>query len=100
MTIFKVSNEGEARSLMDREPLTKLGLRTYELYPWDLREGRMTIQLNASTSTYKMPQAGMSVLATKHVRMLLGRLPDFAAVVLRAHSRPLMLTTRLFQILL
>jgi uncharacterized protein YciI len=55
MTILDASNEGEARSLMDQEPLTKLGLRTYELYPWDLREGRITIQLNASTSTYKMP---------------------------------------------
>jgi uncharacterized protein len=55
LTIFNVSNESEARSLMDQEPLTKLGLRTYELHPWDLREGRMTIQLNASTSTYKMP---------------------------------------------
>ena len=55
MTILDASNEAEARSLMDQEPLTKLGLRTYELYPWDLREGRITIQLNASTSSYKMP---------------------------------------------
>ena len=55
MTIFNVASEGEACSLMDQQPLTKLGLRTFDLYPWDLREGRMTIQLNASTSTYKMP---------------------------------------------
>jgi hypothetical protein len=38
-------------ALMDREPLTRLGIRTYGLYPWDLREGRMTIQLDASTSS-------------------------------------------------
>jgi hypothetical protein len=44
----------EARRAMEDEPLIKRGLRTFELRKWDLREGRMTISLNASTSTYSL----------------------------------------------
>jgi hypothetical protein len=37
--------------LRELEPVTKLGLRTYELYLWELREGPIKVQLDRSQST-------------------------------------------------
>ena len=54
LTILQAPSFQEAESLIKEEPMTKLGFRTYELRPWELREGRMTITLDASTSTYSM----------------------------------------------
>jgi hypothetical protein len=39
---------------MKDEPLIKRGLRKFEPRKWELREGRMTITLNASTSKYSL----------------------------------------------
>jgi uncharacterized protein YciI len=39
MIILATATPGEARALMDAEPLTAKGLRTYELRAWDVREG-------------------------------------------------------------
>jgi hypothetical protein len=36
---------------MDAGPLTRLGLRTYELHLWKLREGRIIVEVNASASS-------------------------------------------------
>jgi uncharacterized protein len=55
LTILRADTEGDARALMDEEPLTKLNLRTYELHLWELREGRITVELNASTSSAALP---------------------------------------------
>ena len=54
LTIFNVGTIDEARTLMAQEPLTKRGLRTFEMHAWELREGVMNVQLHASTSTYRM----------------------------------------------
>ena len=54
LTILYAQSFDEAESLIKAEPLTKLGLRRYELRLWELREGRMNITLNASTSTYSL----------------------------------------------
>jgi hypothetical protein len=40
--------------MMTGEPLIKRGLQKFELRKWVLREGRMTITLNASTSKYSL----------------------------------------------
>jgi NADPH-dependent ferric siderophore reductase len=39
------------RRLMDEEPLTKLGMRTYSVHKWELREGRIAIDFLLSRST-------------------------------------------------
>jgi len=54
LTILKTDTPEEARTLMEEEPLIKRGLRTFELHVWELREGRMTFQLNASTTSFQM----------------------------------------------
>ncbi|MGB8403750.1 MAG: YciI family protein [Mycobacterium sp.] len=54
MTILNVATEEAARALMDDEPLIRRGLRTYELRAWELREGRITVELSASTSQFRL----------------------------------------------
>jgi uncharacterized protein len=54
LTILSTSTIEAAESLMREEPLIKRRLRTFELRKWELREGRMTITLNASTSAYSL----------------------------------------------
>ncbi len=54
LTILQTSTIEEARALMQDEPLIQRGLREFDLRPWELREGRMTITLNASTSSFRM----------------------------------------------
>ena len=50
LTIFNVPEETEVHCLMAEEPLTKLGLRTYTVHRWELREGKVTINLTLSQS--------------------------------------------------
>jgi uncharacterized protein len=54
LTILSTATIEEAQTAMADEPLVKRGLRTFELRKWELREGRITISLNASTSTYSL----------------------------------------------
>jgi uncharacterized protein YciI len=54
LTILATATIEEAQIAMEEEPLIKRRLRTFELRKWELREGRMTISLNASTSTYSL----------------------------------------------
>jgi uncharacterized protein len=53
MVILATQTPEEARSIMDEEPFTKRGLRDYELRTWLLSEGKMTISLDASGSSYE-----------------------------------------------
>jgi uncharacterized protein len=50
LTIFNVASEEEVHRFMAEEPLTKLGLRTYSVHKWELREGRIGIDLLLSQS--------------------------------------------------
>jgi uncharacterized protein len=54
LTILSTATIEEARKLMEEEPLVKRGLRTFELRKWELREGRITVSLCASRSTYSL----------------------------------------------
>jgi uncharacterized protein YciI len=54
LTILSTPTIEEAERVMKDEPLIKRGLRKFELRKWELREGRMTITLNASTSKYSL----------------------------------------------
>lgn len=50
LTIFNVADEADVHRLMAEEPLTKLGLRTYSVHRWELREGRIAIEFFFSQS--------------------------------------------------
>ena len=45
LTIFNVPEETDIHRLMQKEPLTKKGMRTYTAHRWELREGMMAIEL-------------------------------------------------------
>jgi uncharacterized protein YciI len=52
LTILNTSTLDEARALILAEPLVKRGFREFQLHTWELREGRMMVTLNASTSNF------------------------------------------------
>jgi len=54
LTILSTSTIEQAENLMKQEPLIKRGLRKFELRKWELREGRMTVTLDASSSKYSL----------------------------------------------
>jgi uncharacterized protein len=54
LTILSTNTIEEARLAMEKEPLIKRGLRTFELRKWELREGRIDISLRASVSRYSL----------------------------------------------
>jgi len=54
LTILQTKTIEEAQTLMENEPLIKLGLRKFDLRPWELREGRINVTLNASTSSFAL----------------------------------------------
>ena len=54
LTILSTSTIEQAENLMKQEPLIKRGLRKFELRKWELREGRMTVTLDASTIKYSL----------------------------------------------
>jgi uncharacterized protein len=54
LTILRAADIEQARQLMENEPLIKRGLRRFELHKWELREGRISIQLNASRSAFEL----------------------------------------------
>ena len=54
MPLEKVNGIAELLKPMSVEPLIKRGLREFDLRPWELREGRMMITLNSSTSSFRL----------------------------------------------
>src|SRR5271163_3835315 len=54
LTILQTSTLEEAHALMSAEPLIKRGLREFDLRLWELREGRIIITLNSSTSSFRL----------------------------------------------
>jgi uncharacterized protein YciI len=54
LTILQTETIEQAQALMDAEPLTAGGFRQYELRLWELREGRITVTLNASVSSFHL----------------------------------------------
>ena len=54
LTILRTADIDEARRLMEDEPLVRRGLRRFELHRWELREGRISVNLNASRSAFDL----------------------------------------------
>jgi hypothetical protein len=41
--------------MMDEKALIRLNLRSHKLYRWELRQGRIDVDLNASTASSALP---------------------------------------------
>ncbi len=54
MIIFRTSSREEAENLIRAEPMTAMGLSTYELYEWKILIGEMPITLNLSKGTFSL----------------------------------------------
>ncbi|MFE7126301.1 YciI family protein [Streptomyces sp. NPDC057617] len=55
LTILNTDTADEARELLAEDPLCRRGLRTFEgPFPWELREGRIPISLDASSSSFHL----------------------------------------------
>lgn len=54
LIILRAGSEEEARKYADGDPLHRLGLRTYDLFCWDVHEGRMTISIDLSDSRFRL----------------------------------------------
>jgi len=54
LTILQTNMIEDAGALMQAEPLILRGLRQFDRRPWELREGRLTIVLNASASSFRL----------------------------------------------
>jgi uncharacterized protein len=50
LTIFNVADQADVHPYMAEEPLTKLGMRSYIVRSWELREGMVGINLLLSDS--------------------------------------------------
>lgn len=54
LTILRATNLEQAKSYMDEEPLVKRGLRDYQIWEWELREGRFNLSLEFATGRYQV----------------------------------------------
>lgn len=54
MIIFRTASREEAETLIRAEPMTAMGLSTYELYEWKIMIGEMPITLNLSKGTFSL----------------------------------------------
>jgi uncharacterized protein len=61
LTILQTRTIENAVAPMCAEPLIQRGLRSFDLRPWELREGRVTITLNLSTSAFRLGDANLVI---------------------------------------
>lgn len=55
LTILNADTLDEARDLLAEDPLCRRRLRTFDgPFPWELREGRILISLDASSSSFHL----------------------------------------------
>ncbi len=52
LIVFRAASLEEADGFMKVEPMTSMGLSTYEIHEWDLIIGHIPITLNVSTSSF------------------------------------------------
>jgi uncharacterized protein len=54
LTVLRVKDAAEARSIAEAEPFFAQGLRTFELKQWTVMEGTLGIRVNLSDQTVKV----------------------------------------------
>lgn len=52
LTILRATDLAQAKVYMNEEPLIKRGLRQYQIWPWELREGFIQIGVEFGTGRY------------------------------------------------
>lgn len=52
LTILRAQDLSQAKGYLDEEPLIKRGLRTYEIWQWELREGYLNTGIRLGTGQY------------------------------------------------
>ena len=52
LIVIRAASFEEARSIADRDPMHKTGVRNYELYKWNVNEGSTTIKVKFSDQTF------------------------------------------------
>lgn len=53
LLIFRADSEEEARALAASDPIHKGGFRDFELYQWELHEGRLDVSFDLSTKEFR-----------------------------------------------
>lgn len=53
LTILRADDINQARFYIDEEPLVKQGLRGYEIWEWELREGFLNVSIEFATGKYR-----------------------------------------------
>lgn len=54
LIIFRAASLEEAEGFMKVEPMTSMGLSTYEIHEWDMIIGHLSITLNISTGGFSL----------------------------------------------
>ncbi len=54
LIIFRAASLEEAEGFMKTEPMTVMGLSTYEIHEWDMVIGHISVTLNLSTRSYTL----------------------------------------------
>ncbi len=52
MVVVRAQSLDEARAIADKDPMHASGARTFEVRPWLINEGTLTLRLNHSTKTF------------------------------------------------
>lgn len=54
LIILRASTRDEAAAIADEDPFHRTGLRTYEIRPWRLNEGRFSVDVCISDGTFRL----------------------------------------------
>ena len=54
LIVYRTKTREEARALADGDPFHALGLRTYDLFPWQVNEGSFELRLLYSAGTFEL----------------------------------------------
>ena len=52
MVVVRAQSLDEARAIADKDPMHASGARTFEVRPWLINEGTLTLRLNHSTKSF------------------------------------------------
>ena len=52
MLVVRAESLGAARAIAEKDPMHASGARTFEVRPWLINEGTLTLRLNHSTKTF------------------------------------------------
>lgn len=54
LTVLRASTEQDAAALAAQDPFVAKGLRSFEVFGWQVMEGAVTVRLSFGTATYRI----------------------------------------------